>query len=115
MHGFPDIITEIKLTRLRWVEHIHKLNAIEIVNRIMDNKVNGRRKNTRPKDGCTDRAFREKYVKYNLKSYNYFREALSNTFKHDSGSDIVYAGCNKKVRHKLQDTFLTFKRRNYVI
>ena len=29
--------------------------------------------------------------------------------------DSFYTGCNKKVWHKLQDIFLTLRRRNYVI
>jgi hypothetical protein len=28
---------------------------------------------------------------------------------------LLHTGCNKKVRHKLQNTFLAHRRRNYVI
>ena len=45
MIEYPDIITDIKITRLRWVRHIQTINHNETVKRIMDSKPEGRRKN----------------------------------------------------------------------
>ena len=36
MYGSPDIITEIKVTKLRWAVNIQTTNESKIVMRIMD-------------------------------------------------------------------------------
>ena len=48
IYGSSGIITEIKVTKLRWTEHIERMNDSEIVRGIMDNKPEERRKIGRP-------------------------------------------------------------------
>ena len=50
----PDIITEIKVSRLRWIGRIQRMEENEIVKRIMESKPEGRRKIGRPKNRLMD-------------------------------------------------------------
>ena len=44
MYGSPNIITEIKIARLRWAGHIQRMNDSENVKRIMGSKPELKRK-----------------------------------------------------------------------
>ena len=50
MFESADIITEIKLPRLRYAEHIKRMNEYEIVQGVMDSKLGSRRKIGSPRN-----------------------------------------------------------------
>lgn len=48
LYNSPDIVTDIKVGRLRWAGHIQRMKANEMVRKIMESKPEGRRKMGRP-------------------------------------------------------------------
>ena len=48
LHKSSDIITDIKIARLRWAGHVQRMKNDEIVKRIMEGKPEGRRGVGRP-------------------------------------------------------------------
>ena len=55
MYGSSDIMTEIKITRLRLAAHIQRMNKSEIAKRNLDGKPERRRTTGRPKNRRLDR------------------------------------------------------------
>ena len=49
LYKAPDIITDIKISRLKWAGHIQRMNDSEMVKRISEYKPDGRRRVGRPK------------------------------------------------------------------
>lgn len=48
LYNSPDIVTDIKIGRLRWAGHIQRMKTSEMVRKIMETKPEGRRKAGRP-------------------------------------------------------------------
>ena len=77
LYKAPEIITDIKISRLKWAEHIQRMNDSEMVKRISEYKPDGRRRGGRPKfrwmDGIIEDVKRLKIINWWMAARN--REA----------------------------------------